>query len=206
MSTGVGGSHGGATVTAAVLGLDPSLRRTGVALIERDGDRCTARTWVVATNGAGGDSLTQRYSQIGLIVRGVQAVRDLAPTIQLACIEAPSYGSASRSDWDRGAIWWMLVANLLDREVPVGTCAPKTRAKFATGTGEADKDLVRAAMHELWPAVPCTAPGRRYDECDALVLAHAAAQHLGWRVPARRHHGASLAVMRWPSPSPVAAR
>jgi Holliday junction resolvasome RuvABC endonuclease subunit len=193
-------------VAEAVLGLDPSLRRTGVALIERDGDRCTARTWVVATNGAGGDTLRQRYSQIGLIVRGVQAVADLVPVIALACIEAPSYGSASRSDWDRGAIWWMLVANLLDREVPVGTCAPKTRAKFAVGAGDADKDPVRAAMAQLWPAVPCTAPGKRYDECDALVLAHAAAEHLGWPVPIRRHHGPSLAVMRWPSVSRAGAR
>lgn len=183
-----------------VLGLDTALRRTGVAAITHLDGACTAQTWVISTPAPRVDTVAAHVRAIRAVTSQVLGrLERIGHLPILALIEAPSYGSIHGSPHERAGVWWDVAGRLVDLGVPVGTCAPMTRAKWATGNGKADKAAVVAAMHQLWPGLPCTQSTARHNECDGLALAHAGAQHLRWAVPVRRHHGESLAVIRWPN-------
>ncbi|MGH3631200.1 MAG: crossover junction endodeoxyribonuclease RuvC [Sciscionella sp.] len=182
-----------------VLGLDTALRRTGVAAITHRAGACEAQTWVIATPTPRADTVAAHVAAIESVTRQlVDILNRMARQPELALIEAPSYGSIHGSPHERAGVWWSAAAMLGRRGIPVGTCAPMTRAKWATGNGRADKAAVVRAMYQLWPGLGCTQSEARHNEADALALAHACAQRLRWPVPVRRHHGDSLAVIRWP--------
>lgn len=186
-------------MTSAVLGLDVSLRRTGLAAITYADGACTAHTWLAATEAPRVDSVFHRVGRLDLLRRQVQAVLDRLPAPpELALVEAPSYGSHDAYGHENAGAWWTVVTTLVAAGIPVGTCAPMTRAKWATGKGNADKHAVVAAVLDLWPG-QFVGASKRFDEADALCLATAGAQRLGWPVPVRGWHGASLEVIRWPA-------
>lgn len=95
---------------------------------------------------------------------------------------------------DHHHLWWLVVARLLGRGVPVAVCAPATRARFATGNERADKAAMSAAVARLWPAVEIT----HSDVADAVALAHAGAVRLGWPVSTLQRHRDALDGVRWP--------
>lgn len=183
-----------------VLGIDSALTHTGVAVIELVDGACRARTEVVATAPAGA-TLAERHRRIDQVASGVGA--RVGHHAVLALVEAPALDAHHGNAWDRAALWWWIVGTLLDRSVPVAMIAPTTLKKWAAGRGGSkqrpvEKRHVVAAMHEMWPGLPCTAHEGRHHECEALAMAQMAAQHLGWPVPVRRHHGEPLQVVRWP--------
>lgn len=191
-----------------VLGIDSALGHTGLAIIERTAEGCRASTDVVAT-ASRGLSIPDRHRRIDAVVRGVGT--RAGTTATLALIEAPALDADHGNAWDRAAVWWWIVGTLLDRDIPVATIAPTTLKKWATGRGGSAKAPVEKrhiveAMHAMWPGLPCTTNPARHHEAEALAMAQAAAQHLGWPVPIRRHHGASLAVIKWPQPAQAGAR
>ncbi|MGH3933499.1 MAG: hypothetical protein ACRDS1_00705 [Pseudonocardiaceae bacterium] len=190
-----------------VLGIDSALSRTGVAIIERTPEGCRARTDVVASP-TRSQSILDRHHRIIDIVGGVRA--KAGGRAELALIEAPALAADHGNAWDRAAVWWGILSVLLDRDVPVAMVAPTTLKKWATGRGGSaknpvDKPDVVKAMHAMWPGVPATCSDLRHHECEALAMAHMCAQHLGWPVPVRRHHGEPLAVVKWPRLAPVGA-
>ena len=181
-----------------VLGLDPALRRTGVATITHADGACSAQSWVIATPAAGG-TLTDRLASIRSVTHQLgRLIAALGHPPALALLEGASYGSEHGQPHERGGLYWALVGALVDHNVPVAECPPPTLKKWATGSGRAEKAAVVAAMGLMWPGVRATGDPARHHECEALALAHMAAQHLGWPVPIRTHHGASLAVIKWP--------
>lgn len=186
-------------MTGVVLGVDPSLCRTGLAAITHQGGVCTPHTWVAATEPTRTDSVAHRVRRLAQLRRQLLQVLDRITPPGLALVEAPSYGSHNAHGHENAGAWWTLVTTLVQAAIPVGTCAPATRAKWATGSGKADKAAVVAAMRELWPEAGCTRGEGRRDECDALAMATAAAQHAGWPVPTRPWHGPALEVIRWPA-------
>lgn len=181
-----------------VLGLDLSLTSTGRAILnEPFGDPITDRTLIAIdtiTSATAGDDYSARRRRItGLAERIV--VDETGPT--LVVVEGPSYGSSaqkSASIHDRAGLWWAVVGTLLDAGTPVAVVAPTTRAKWATGRGNAGKTEVATAVARLWPQVDA----RTDDEWDALALATMGAQHLGWDVPSRAHQALTLAAVTWP--------
>jgi crossover junction endodeoxyribonuclease RuvC len=184
-----------------VIGIDSALSKTGVAFIDLVGDSCRARTYVVAT-ALTDDSIPERHRRIAAVGNGVAA---LIPShrAELALIEAPALDADHGNSWDRAAVWWWIVGVLLGRGIPVAKAAPTTLKKWATGRGGSPKNPVNkshivAAMHSMWPGLPCTKSGLRHHECDALCAATACAQFLHWPVPIRNHQRASLAVVKWP--------
>lgn len=190
--------HGGGGMTGQppyVLGIDSALSRTGVAVIERTPDGCRARTEVIAT-ATRHNTIAERHRRIAAVGQGVGVLA--GSRAALALIEAPALDADHGNAWDRAAVWWWIVGTLLHREIPVATVAPATLKKWATTSGRADKADVVTAMRALWPGVPCTASELRHHECESLAMATMCAQFLGWPVPVRRHHGESLAVVRWP--------
>lgn len=190
-----------------VLGIDSALHRTGVAVIELTSDGCRARTEVLAT-AARDQSIPERHRRIAAVGQGVGVLA--GSRAELALVEAPALDADWGNSWDRAAVWWWIVGTLLHREIPVATVAPTTLKKWATGRGGSAKNPVEKAdvvkaMHAMWPGVPATSNEARHHECEALAMAQMCAQHLGWPVPVRAHHGTSLDVVKWPQLAPVGA-
>lgn len=180
-----------------VLGIDPSLTSTGLAVIESHHNVAACLTGYSKSTG-------RRADAIAAIDRRIQHIADVVMNwlpADLAVIEGPSIGSFGGSPWDRAGLWWRIVHRLLAAEVPVAVCPPKTRAKWATNNGSASKAQVAVAVSRLWPQCPAEVD----DEWDALAFATIGAQHLGLPVPTRAHHTAQLAKVAWPETLEVPA-
>lgn len=169
---------------ARVAGLDISLTGTGIATLGG-----TAR---VPTKGRRKDSLLERNARMKHITN---AVLEEVGTVDLACIEGPvGYATPGGSTWDRGGLWWRIVAALLERDIPVAVISPTARAKYATGSGASRKTAVLEAARSRYGAIL-----ESDDEADALILR---AMGLHWleqplaEVP--DGHRAALAGCQWP--------
>jgi crossover junction endodeoxyribonuclease RuvC len=78
--------------------------------------------------------------------------------------------------------------------VQVAVVSPASRAKYATGKGNAGKDVV---MREVARRFPDFAGGE--DEADALVLRAMGMDHLGYPMaPMPQTHRDALAAVQWP--------
>ena len=179
-----------------VLGIDPSLTATGLAWISDDPVKSYIDSTTYGSKGSRDESLTRRGERIGLVVTGLIDVL-AGIDVELAVLESAAHGVHVGSVWDRAGLWWALVRTLQALRVPVATCNPVTRIKWATGKGKASESTktdVGVALLRLWPEVQCDGDG----EWDALALATMGAQHLGWSVPHRAHHEAARKAIRWP--------
>lgn len=172
-----------------IVGIDLSLTSTGCATITPAG---RAGTWTLQSAGHRGDNLATRSTRLADLAGRI--VRGLPGRPELVVLEAPSYGSTGASSWDRAGLWWLLVTKLHRLDVPVALCAPATRAKYATGSGRADKAAVAAAAARLFPDVAID----NSDEADALVLAHMGAVHEAYPVEHLARHREALKPVQWP--------
>ena len=162
-----------------VVGLDVSLTGTGVALfdITDDPDYRSARVEVIETKGKKGATLWERRVRLRTIADSIEQIiyqDNLQPN--LAVIEAPSYGSMHGSQHDRSGLWWMVVEMLMSFGIDVGSVPPQTRAKYATGKGNASKDAVLVAVVKAFPDLPI----ENNNVADAVALAAMGARHLGF--------------------------
>lgn len=173
-----------------VVGVDPSISSTGVALL---GDR--QDFYRVRTKPAGEDVAARlgrmRESVLGVLrcVSGFEVV--------LAVVEAPAFGKSNGMTHMLAGHWW-LMAHALEKLAPVATVAPGTLKKFATGSGRAEKDAVLLAASKVFgDEVP------NNDVADAAVLAAMGAVHMGLSY-GRGHRfassgEASVRTVHWPS-------
>lgn len=173
-----------------VLGIDVSLTCTGVGILDY-GDPVWARTEIVESKGRRADTLRDRDARLEAIADEVLVYA--APTTALAVIESGAFSRVGGSGWDRAALWWRIVHRLHRRDIPVVGVAPTTLKKWATNSGRADKSDVAVAVARLWPMVEADSN----DGWDALALAHMGGQALGWPLPSRAHHAASVARVEW---------
>ena len=173
-----------------VAGIDLSMTSTGIAKIFEDSVQTSNTT--VQSKGKRADDLATRSGRLNALAQAVvEAVTGPTQRPDLVVIEAPSYGSTGASSWDRAGLWWLVVTKLHRLDIPVALCAPTTRAKYATGKGNADKAAVAAAAARLFPDVEIS----NSDEADALILAHIGAARAGYPVGAlQRHHDALQSV------------
>ena len=183
-----------------VVGLDPSLTSTGIAVL-RDGIPVMLHS--LGHKGTDADSYQVRGRRIVSQARAVMAALENSPgaggmVIDLALIEGPSLGSQWGDQWDRAALWWGIYSALAAKKVPIAVVAPKTRAKWATGSGNSDKKAVLAAVRETWQQ---WRPHIRNDDVgDALVLASMGALYIGDTLPfePRRSQHEGLKSVHWP--------
>lgn len=157
-----------------VLGIDPSLTGTGVALIEEQSD-IRAVTVSTCTSGRttlqGLDGRVQRQARICAEILAFLAGRD----VDLAVIEAPAYDSRTGQQHDRSGLWWRIIDRFYELDVPVAEVTTGGLKKYATGKGNAKKDEVLVAVVRRYPAVEVD----NNNEADALVLAAMGARHIG---------------------------
>ena len=178
-----------------VVGIDPSLTSTGVAVVMH-GTETTAYTTRIAPRGLVGLDRIR-------VLRN--AVRTLALGADLAVIEGPSYGSQGnqRGHHERAGLWWAVLDGLSRADVPTVVVAPAARAKYAAGKGNAAKDAVLAAVVRRYVAVDVDGN----DEADALVLAAMGARWLGHPLETflPQTHLAAMDAVAWPEREAVTA-
>lgn len=183
--------EGNPTPMTDVLGIDPSLTGTGIAVVGPS--RCYTAT--VKTSGTRTDTLTARD---GRLARIADRVADFTTsTIGLAVIEGPAMASHTGNLLDRYGLWWRIVHRLHQRDIPVAVCPPTTLKKWATGKGNADKIAVALGIARLWPA----ASPADDNQADALGLATMGAQFHGLALPCGQplaRHLDSLSGVAWP--------
>lgn len=171
-----------------VLGLDPSLRGTGAALVV-DGKVTSLR---IPTKPAQG--LDEQVEQIRYIVGRV--LKTAGPVVDLTVIEAPYVPRHGAGDLIERAWLFGMLVDQLARRGPVARVRTRTRAMYATSNGNAAKAAVLDAVRTAYPHLTV----RSDDEADAITLAAMGARHLGDPVdgtPTSKQLDA-MAAVRWP--------
>jgi len=192
-----------------VAGIDLSLTSTGIALAYWGMPHVQGATGLetegvdvhrVTSTGRAGASLDQRADRLEKLAR---EITEHVCSADLVVIEGPSFGQARQGgQHDRSGLWWLIIDRAREAygsqfvEVP-----PATRAKYATGKGNAPKDQVLAAVVKRYPDVDVTGN----DVADALVLAAMGARHLGHPIEASlpQLHLDAMTKIRWPERNPV---
>ena len=137
------------------LGIDPSLRSTGLVIIGENSPRIRR---ITPTKLRGTERL--QYHR--------DALREILPGCVGACIEGPSYNSINRAH-DIGRLHGVLLLELADHQIPIHEVPPSNLKLFATGHGDSSKELVKATANEQWNLqLTCD------DETDALWLSYLA--------------------------------
>lgn len=149
----------------AVIGIDPSLRTTGVAISRRAFGETTLELVTLRT--------MPHWDTLQRILRTPSLIDELlcdVEHIELVVIEGLSYCSRGRSIVDIGGLWWairlMLATSSSRYHVPVIVIPPARLKQFATGRGNAEKSLI---MREIWRQWKVEAEDEH--QADAAVLA-----------------------------------
>ncbi|PQM51814.1 hypothetical protein C5U48_12875 [Mycolicibacter virginiensis] len=175
-----------------VAGIDPSLTSTGVAILEHGNPAYLHAVGHGGRDGASYDHRSRRIVSQCRTITGILATW----TLDLAVIEGPAYAHANAYTHDGAGLWWGLYSALRARKIPTAVIAPKTRARWATGNGNADKKAVLAAVRTWWPNTTI----RNHDIADALALATIGAHHHGdpMPFPTKPRHTLALEAIAWP--------
>lgn len=144
----------------AVVGLDLSLTSTGIAVIA---DGVPPWCGTIESVGTDNDSWTTRHHRLVNISNRILAP---IPEGALVVLEAPAYSRNTGKSHDRSGLWWMMYDLLASTTRTVLPVLPNTRAKYATGKGNAGKDAVLAAAVRRYSDIDITGN----DTADAVVL------------------------------------
>ncbi|UGS27612.1 hypothetical protein K8F61_05330 [Microbacterium resistens] len=182
---------------SVVLGVDPSLTCTGVAMVEFGPvlDGCEPlrwETWRARWRGETPADVAQERRRIRHLLMDILAV--VPRRVDLSVIEGPAPHAKFRGKPDEmGGLRWMLIDQLLARG-PVVAIDPMTRALIATGYGRSSKDSVLAQVRADFPGVHVP----DHNVADAVALAGAGAAQLGLPVPYRADQVRAHAKVAWP--------
>lgn len=131
-------------MTTVVVGVDQSLRHTGVCVLETSG-RCLLLTLIEPSRTLEGAS--------SLLYIRDECTRVLAPfEISVAVMEGYSYNSVGRK-FDLGEVGGTVKLVLLDKRARLCIAAPKQLKKFVTGRATADKQAVMDAIKAQYKEV-----------------------------------------------------
>lgn len=139
-----------------VVGLDPSLRATGLAL--PDGELLTIATPSCSTLDDRIERIRHIFGQVG-VRAGIGA---------LVVIEGPAFGMNNKATHELAGLWWALVVRLAEQGNQVAVMSPGQLKKFATGRGNAKKPDLRMALYQR-----AGLDVRSDDEVDAFWLRQA---------------------------------
>ncbi|WP_207842591.1 hypothetical protein [Williamsia soli] len=191
---------------STIVGIDPSLTSCGIAVVRSEtrfhipSDGYVPMTYIaglLSVGHPGKDSASWDDRSDRIVSQTRHVLTKIPRAAELVVMEdLPSHVKLLPSFRDRCVLWGGLYSALRARNTPIAVCNPKTRAKWATGSGSADKKLVLACVREQWPNNRI-----HNDDCaDALTMASMGALKLGWTLPFEikdRHH-LGLDVVAWP--------
>lgn len=175
-----------------VAGIDLSLTSTGVALVRAPERVETTR---VQSSPPKLETMRTRHERMTTIRDSIlKAVRDA----HIVGIESPAYSVRGTGKMhDRSGLWWMVVTALIDEGKEVVEVAPTARAAYATGKGNAGKDLVLATVVRTYRHIDITGN----DVADAVVIAAMMARLAGTPIEIGKlpeSKARSLAKVRFP--------
>lgn len=178
-----------------VAGIDPSLTSTGVAVV-RSPERVETATVTSKPPAPGTETVRTRFERMEKLAVSILGLVDGADMVG---IESPAYGMRSAGKvHDRSGLWWWIVGNLEARGVPVIEVTPPSRMMYATGKGNAGKDLVLVTAAATYKQAEITSN----DVADAVVIAamvsRLAGQPIELREPAQAKTRA-LSKVRMPN-------
>jgi crossover junction endodeoxyribonuclease RuvC len=165
-----------------VVGIDASLTGTAVVVIDHDEETGVMRivsSDLIETKGRKDASLAERWMRLQEIrsrVAKTAFVDRVDP--DLVVIEAPSYGSNHGHAHDRSGLWWQIVALFCSWGIPVAAVSPQGRAKYATGKGNAGKDVVLASVVRGYPDFAVD----NNNVADAVALVAMGCRYLGFPI------------------------
>ena len=119
-----------------VVGLDPSLRATGLAL--PDGELLTITTPSCST-------LDDKIERVRHVVGKVGVRARISARV---VIEGPAFGMNNKATHDLAGLWWALVVRLAEQGNQIAVLSPGQLKKFATGNGNAKKPDMRMALYQ----------------------------------------------------------
>lgn len=148
-----------------IIGIDPSLTATGIAIIDTNHpDHIRIHTETIRSTKTG-NTITHRLTRFGTVA---DTLLDTMPTsLDLAIIEGPAYAAHGAGTWDRAGMWWNIARILHRLDIPTVEVPPATRCQYATGRGNADKDVVMISAVRRYPTADIT----NNNEADAVILA-----------------------------------
>lgn len=187
-------------IAAHVLGLDLGLAHAGAAQIHQDGRVYTQRLTTPAL--AADAPLAAVAARLRHVARWA-VERATADTV-LVVVEGPAHAAQHGQPHERAHIWWRVVDSFVRHDIPVAVLPPTTVKGHIAGKGNAPKDAVQAAVHAAWPGrgLDRVSP----DEADAVALATAGVDWIGWQGLCEASRGASwLRKARWPERDAVTA-
>ena len=146
----------------AVVGIDPSISSSGVAVHQPERSVARTRVLVVPTREQGQD----HFNRMERMHFGANGVIAKVPYNSLVLYEGPAFGAKGASFHDLAGFWWKLYELLATGWSDVIVVPPTTLKKFATGKGTAKKEEVMLAAVRRWPDLNITGN----DTADAAVL------------------------------------
>ncbi len=184
--------------TFHIVGVDPSLSATGLAIIRvTDGEETTIACQSVESktipNAGYPETLGRIRNLCARIVRAAKA--DLQEgDIMVVVMEGPVFGQSTGQYHTRSGLWWMLY-HLLEKLGFLVIVEPTKLKRYVTGKGNANKDLVFGDVIRNYGAYVLD-----NNQADALGLAAMAARELGSPVEksTQKVTPAALDGVRWP--------
>lgn len=154
-----------------IIGIDPSLTGTGIATIDTTTGHIHTHTISTTPTSKDIKNRIHRFEKITTAIHDI--IRD-GDTPTLIAIEGPSYGSHSAGTWDRAGLWWH-IANHAALGINIIEIPPATRCRYATGKGNAAKDVVMISAVRRYPAADIT----DNNQADAVIIAAIGARLAG---------------------------
>ena len=149
-------------VPLRIVGLDPSLTSTGIALL-RCGNELEPITTAVKTNLTG----------MSRLIHIRDYVKKFSEGAELVLIEGYSYSSGNQAH-QIGELGGVLRVMFSENDLKVLEVAPTQLKKFATGKAHASKEEIAVAAYKKW-GIEC----RTNDETDAAVLMYIGLAYMG---------------------------
>lgn len=172
-----------------IAGIDPSLTSTGVAVI-RSPERVETSTVTSKPPKAGTETVRTRFERME---RLAGSILDLVESADVVGIESPAYGMRNAGKvHDRSGLWWWIVGQLEARGVPVVEVSPPSRTMYATGKGNAGKDLVLVTAAATYKQAEITGN----DVADAVVIAAIVSRLVGQPIELRELTQAKLRALK----------
>lgn len=184
-------------MSGIVVGIDPSLTATGLAVLENGEPRMLSTFGRTLHDQAG---YGQRAARMTYTVTNV--LRAVPRDAELVVIEGMSYDSNLPGHHDVVGLWWHLMTHLFARGAAIAVVPPSTLKVWATGKAgkTADKQAMLAAAQLHFPDLTV----RNADQADALHCASLGAARLGHELPfpAERRHRYNVDAVAWPDGLP----
>lgn len=180
-----------------VVGLDPSLTNTGIAVLVNGAPLLLTSTGLGSPDGKSHQHRSRRVRAVcqSVLLHVTQGSHGLWP--DLVVIEGIlEHGPMLPSAIDRHQLWGGIYGGLDAKNIPVVVINPSTLKVWVTGHGRASKGEMLTAVRAWWPNITI----RNHDIADAAALAAIGAMHAGDPMPftVKDRHRNSLDAVAWP--------